>query len=278
MLCIYVLASLRYFVTVPKYLASKLGKSDRQRLAFLARGLGAARPPTLKRFIAPFFLCRSCRLAKSTTTAQSSAVEIRAKPKRPRQLDSQQSLPFDPSLGSFHFITSDDLPIRLDDSSECKKSSSIKRSSATPNTPSRPSRVTFLGSFLHHLRRLKSFAAKSFLRRHNDRRPNLTQSIGSLKVEESNIRQDNSRLYHRVDACDLTVSALSSICENEPTPSTRASSAPPSPSWLSRNVGETPEDNSVPAPPPLSPLEVSTGISHQPELVALSKSRMSSFC
>ncbi|KAJ7246278.1 hypothetical protein B0H12DRAFT_1073218 [Mycena haematopus] len=175
-----------------------------------------------------------------------------------------------PSLGSFQLITSRDLPIRLDDSPKCKRSSSVKPR-ATPTT----SRVTFLGSFLHHLRRLRSFAAKSFRRRrpHKDHRSIVIENIGSRKVEEPNIHQDSSlppRLFQRVNTCELGTSVSSSIFEDEPTPST-PTSAPPSPSWLSRNIEETtPTQNSEETPdlaPPSSPLDVSSGILKQPKPV-----------
>ncbi|KAF8215954.1 hypothetical protein K438DRAFT_1748801 [Mycena galopus ATCC 62051] len=205
-------------------------------------------------------VCYGCHTdLRHPTTGQGPLLLSRSARRQYGPVSSTRSTPSDPvqkpfvspSLGSFQFITSDDLPIRLDDSPELKTSST-----KPPATPTyRPPRVTFIGSFLHHLRRLKSFAAKSFHRRHSRH----DQCIPiAQKVDESNARRDNSlppRVYHRVNACELAASASSSLFESEPTPSTRTeSSAPPSPSWLSLNLEDTtPTPNSEEEPSPALP-------------------------
>jgi hypothetical protein len=224
--------------------------------------------------------------SRSSRSLYGPVSSTRSKPRRPV---------VSPSLGSFQFITSADLPIRLDDSPErLSRASSIKHPSS-PAIPNRfaptsgPLRVTFIGSFLHRIRRLKSFA-KSLLRRHSralsDHHPILIESVRSLKLEEPNVRFADVSLppgvYQCVNTGELNASVSSSLIENEPAPSTGTSSVPPSPSWLSRNVSEAnpiPNFEGKPGPtlssPPLSPLDISADLFRQLEPATPLNPRMS---
>ncbi|KAK7064020.1 hypothetical protein R3P38DRAFT_3339422 [Favolaschia claudopus] len=148
------------------------------------------------------------------------------------------------SLGSFHLITSADLPIRLDDSPKCKKAPSLKHfSPATPHPlTSRSLRIRFIGSFARRVRSL----AKLFRRRNTPKHPT-ADGLESLKVDNLSVLQSTSLrpgIHQRVNTWELAASASSSLFEAEPTPSTHSSesSVPPSPSWLSRNVDSTDQD------------------------------------
>ncbi|KAJ7193366.1 hypothetical protein GGX14DRAFT_589315, partial [Mycena pura] len=194
------------------------------------------------------------------------------------------------ALGSFEFITSDDLPIRLDSSPQLQSASLSTGHSSPPAAPKRspyassPSRHKSSSKTFALLRRLRAFA-KAHLRRPPRHRP-LTDDphppLNTLRqtTEPAKARKRDTRfvdhvsspvVYQRVYPSELTASASSFFVEAEPPPSAQISAHPPPPTRETDKPTQTSErDCSLTLHSPLSPLDVSSARLHQLEPPAFS--------